>query len=472
MAITRRQFITRTGLAAAGSFLGPSFLRTPWLQQALASTIGDRYFIVAFLDGGNDGLNTVTPADNGSGTLRDDYEAARNTGAGGLQLPTSGQGALLIPARPFSDPNTGAQLGLHPGLQGISTLYDLGKVAVIQGCGYPDYSLSHDTSRSAWQTSNPLAAAGYAGGWMGRYLAANYVGTDIPAVNIRGGVSGEFIQTTTSVLAITRLASFKFPYDNFDHADDAAKKSAFLTLCSQATGSPQPTFSYVGATGTATETATESYPALNSAYVNRPGGWDQAYSDLGTGFASNLREVAKVIYGVSTGAPNVNTRFFELRNGGYDTHSDQGAGTPGDQQYELHKEVGDALELFYNDCVDMGVHNKVCLVTWSEFSRRVQQNDNGTDHGSQGPLFVIGGTVHGGVYGAHPNINSAALNNDGNTPYSQTAGAGYRSTDFRDVFGTILNKWLGMANPLTILPKDSGSSSNYWTAPNFNMGFL
>ena len=69
----------------------------------------------------------------------------------------------------------------------------------------------------------------------------------------------------------------------------------------------------------------------------------------------------------------------------------------------------------------MGVADKVCVVVWSEFSRRIPQNDNGTDHGSQGPMFVIGGGVTGGVYGNHPNIDAAALDDDGNTVYTQDA---------------------------------------------------
>jgi uncharacterized protein (DUF1501 family) len=474
MALTRRQFIKRTGLAAAGSFLGSGLFRNPLLERALAATIGDRYFVVVFLDGGNDGLNTVTPVDNGLGTLRTDYQTARRTGPGGLQLPTSGSGAVLIPARPFRDPNTQAQLGFHPGLQGFRNLYDLGKLAVIQGCGYPDYSLSHAESRSAWQTGNPLGSASAPGGWMGRYLAASYAGTDIPSVNIADDIAGEFVQTTTSVLAMRRVARFRFPYDSYDASDSAAKKTAYLSLCSQASGSAQPTLRYVGDTGTATEIATESYPPLSALYQGRQGGyWDNQYgSVLATGFARDLREVAKVIYGVSTSQVNINARFFEVRNGGYDTHSDQGAGNPGDQQYDLHSEVADALELFYHDCVDMGVADKVCILVWSEFGRRVQQNDNGTDHGSQAPMFVIGGSVNGGVYGNHPNINGAALNGDGNTPYSQAAADPTRSTDIRDVYGTILNKWLGMTSPLQVLPQDVGDPTRYWTAPNFALGFL
>jgi uncharacterized protein (DUF1501 family) len=116
------------------------------------------------------------------------------------------------------------------------------------------------------------------------------------------------------------------------------------------------------------------------------------------------------------------------------------------------------------------VSDKVCIVWWSEFSRRITQNSSGTDHGSQGPMFVIGGAVNGGVYGNHPNIN--VLNSQGNTNYSQSAVDPYRSTDLRDVFGTILKHWLGVSDPTTIFPLDGGSPSTFWTTANFDMGFL
>ena len=127
-----------------------------------------------------------------------------------------------------------------------------------------------------------------------------------------------------------------------------------------------------------------------------------------------------------------------------------------------------------DDLTDMGAADKVVVLVWSEFSRRVNQNDNGTDHGSQGPMFVVGGLVNGGVYGNHPNINQAAQDDDGNTVYSQAAGS-FRSTDFRDVYGTILKHWLCMS-PTDIssyvLPLDSGPAGTYWTSANFDMGFL
>src|SRR5262245_39305072 len=124
MALTRRQFIKRTGMLTAGSFIGSSLFRNPFLQQALADTIGDRYFVVIFLDGGNDGVNTVVPI---TGALRPWYEGARLTGAGGLRLPST---KPLLTNGTMIDPNTLGQIGLHPGLQGIMDLYTMGKVAI------------------------------------------------------------------------------------------------------------------------------------------------------------------------------------------------------------------------------------------------------------------------------------------------------------------------------------------------------
>lgn len=473
MALTRRQFIKRTGLFTAGSFLGSGLFRNPLLQKALADTIGDRYFVVIFLDGGNDGQNTVIPI---NGVLRPWYEAARNTGAGGLRLPST---KPLLTDGTMIDPNTGGQIGLHPGLQGIMDLYSLGKVAVIQGCGYPDYNLSHEVSANIWETADPLGTNGFGTGWMGRYLGANYGPSDIPGVCVRGAIGGEFQTNATSVLAINRLEWFGFPYDTWYEEDDPFKRQAFYNLCLESIGSPLTTIDGLGNGGRATLLSSESYPGLHDDYTdnpltNRPA-FDAQYDALDTGTADALREVAKMIYGVHRGVPNVNARFFELRNGGYDTHSDQGADEDEAQHYFLHREVGDAIKVFYDDCADMGVGDKVCVMVWSEFSRRILQNDNGTDHGSQGPMFVIGGKVNGGIYGNHANIDPLAIDDEGNTSYSQAPGNGFRSTDFRDVYGTILKHWLNMPAAQissSILPADNadpGEEDDYWTQPDFDL---
>ncbi|MBI4518737.1 MAG: DUF1501 domain-containing protein [Deltaproteobacteria bacterium] len=489
MALTRRQFLQRTGALTAGSILAPGFFRTPLLRHALAA-IDDRFFVVVFLDGGNDGLNTVVPlGDAGPAALRTAYEAARATGTGGLRLSTT----ALTPLQIANDLNTGTPLALHPGLVGLKNLYDLGKVAVVQGVGYPDYSGSHAEARTAWRTANPLGLPSVRNGWLGRYLADNYGSSNIPGVNIEFTVAGEFEQQATTVLTLERLQYFLFPFDQYNLANDYdPKKDAHLALASNAAASLLPVYSYLGTTGSNTLLATESYQSLHGLYTNERPSWNSAYSALDgngvgyNGFARDLREVAKVIYGVKQGVSGVTSRFFEVSNSGYDTHSDQGTDANSDQHFRLHRRVGDAIEVFYQDLEDMGLADKVCILVWSEFGRRILQNDNGTDHGSQGPAFVIGGAVNGGVYGNHPNINGVdsgapqALDDGGNTPYSQAANnladltLPFRSTDLRDVYGTIIKHWLNLDDSQAqgLLPLDTGSADEYWTVPNFDLGFL
>lgn len=473
MAITRRQFISRTGMFAAGSLFGSGLFQNPLLRKAMAEVIGDRYFIILLLDGGNDGLNTITPYNNGGGSLRTAYETARVVGSGGIRLSPE---SLLVPASgpAMLDPNTGAQLGFHPGLAGINALYEQGHVAVIQGCGYPDFGLSHDVSTSIWETGDPLGSLAGSNGWMGRYLtAAAYGSNDIPAVSILSSVAREFAQTGTSVLAIRRLNKFGFPFDLDYDDDEMARRDAFNALYGTASGSSVPILDLLGSSGTATLTSADAYPPLHDAYLATRSDWDDMYDDLDTSTARDLREIAKIIYGVANGAANVDARFFELRNGGYDTHSNQGGAETDGQHYALHNEVASAIKLFYDDLADMqpGLESKVTMMLWSEFSRRIPQNDNGTDHGSQGPMFLIGGSVNGGVYGNHPNIDPLALDNDDNTVYSQSGS--FRSTDIRDVYGSIMTGWLELPDPSPLFPPDvppvGENPADYWTVANFNM---
>lgn len=464
MTLSRRQFLKRSGLFAAGTVALPGWLGNPFLKRALAQTIGDRYLVLCFLHGGNDGLNTVVPvADGSSATLRQAYEAARKTGSGGLRLSPAALAATTLGV----DANSNTPLALHPAMTGIKSLYDLGKVAVVQNCGYPYPNLSHEESRIKWERGDPLGT-GLGTGWMGRYLASNYGPLDLPAVSVGGGVPGELVQTGTSVLTFWRLEHFGFPADYWYWDDIAAYESAFAQMQSLGGGSAQAMQSLIGNTGNSAYAATQTYPPLHDTYVADRPTWDAAYDVEGSYFKDQLREVSKVIYGVSQG--NVDSRIFSIYEGGFDTHGDQGGQTGA--HASLLGGVSDGLELFYNDLADMGLADKVCVVVWSEFGRRIPQNSNGTDHGSQAPMFVIGGNVNGGIYGNHPDINDAALNWDGNTEYSQTPGNPHRSTDIRDVYGTLLSKWLGVADPLTMLPLDGGDPNLEWTVPNFDMGFV
>jgi uncharacterized protein (DUF1501 family) len=488
MAITRRQFLKCSGLATAGGIFGPSFFGNSLFQQAFAETIGDRYVVVIYLDGGNDGLNTVTPADNGLGTLRTAYDAARdaNAATGGIGLSPGQLAGTLI----GQDPNTNCQLAIHPSMTGLKSLYDLGKVAVIQGCGYPDYNLSHEESRGIWQTGDPPRTYLDGSGWLGRHLAApsvGYTGADIPAVAIQNRVPGELANGSISVLSIQDVLEFDFPFDGYSFGDLTYKEAAYQALHNNAVASGQSTLSYIGNTGLATYLVSQNYPALDGYYeANRPLLIRQAYDAVNRSLAFDLREVAKVITGVNQRTlsggvdfPAVTARFFQVSNGGFDTHADQGGADPNGQHFALLGEVSDSIEAFYNDMADLGIANKVLILTYSEFSRRIEQNENGTDHGSQAPMFIVGGSVVGGVYGNHPNLDD--VDDEGNTKYSQDTLNDFRSTDFRDVYGTIMKHWLNMpgntvVDPVTpangMLRLDTGDPTLYWTAADLDMGFL
>ena len=473
MMMTRRQFLKRVGYAMAGALVLPNLFDNPLVRNAFADTIGDRYLVNLFLDGGNDGLNTIIPMDDSAG-LRSAYESARLTGNGGLRIEP---GEMFVPTVPMNDPGSGTQLGFHPGLSGLGELYNAGNIAVIQGTGYPDYSLSHESSRVIWQTANPLGLMTIANsGWMGRHLGLEYDPQDIFGVTINNSVATEMKTTDTSVLAIRRLNRFGFPIDDYNENDETIYTESFNDLYTSASGSDQSLVNLIGNTGSATYTSTQSYPLLHDNYINDRGGFNSAYSALRTSMAYDLREIAKIIYGVSSGEPGVSARFFQCRNGGYDTHADQGNADPNGRHYNLLAEVADAISLFFQDLNDMGVGSKVILVVWSEFSRRIPQNNDGTDHGSQGPMFVIGQSVNGGIYGNHPNIDPLALDRRENTVYSQATNDDFRSTDFRDVFGTVLKRWVNMdeADILSdVLPIDVLTpAANYWTVQNFDMGFL
>lgn len=492
MAISRRQFLRRSGIAAAGGIMGPSLFGGPLLKRAMGQTIGDRYFVSLLLNGGNDGLNTIVPYNNAGGSLRAHYELARRSNSGGIAIDNGpGSGGIegldqAMPISPFLDPNTGAQLSFHPGLQVFRDFYDAGNLAVVQGCGYPEASLSHDVSTSIWETGDPLGALAGSKGWAGRHLEQEYMPADIPAVSIDSRVAGELQQSGTSVLAINRLSRFGFPYDGEYDDDDAAKQAAFDAIYGDAADNASGIEQFIGNTGVATALAAGSYPQLHLDYLDERETFDDKYDneDLGgrTSTSRDLREVAKIIYGVAKGEPNVNARFFHVDNGGYDNHSDQGGGDPGGRHYRLHREVSAALKIFFDDLEDMAagqtdgrqnLHEKVVVMIFSEFSRRIVQNDNGTDHGTQGPMFLVGPAVNGGVVGNHPNIDPVAIeDNNGNTLYSQAGADPFRSTDFRDVYGTILRHWMHVGDPALnlILPPDAEpDASKYWTVRNFNL---
>ena len=494
----RRRFLARTGWLTAGALLGPGLFSHRVVRGALAAQ-GDRYLVSLVLDGGNDGLNTIVPMTDGAGSLRSDYAAARLDGEGGLRLPVDGPRGLLplsIDGLSGRDPNTGAELGMHPGLAGIVTgvvedsgdpgfgglhaLWSAGKVAVVQGCGFPDYDLSHEEARRVFQSANPRGLSALATtGWLGRTVAQPSFGfgpTDVPALNLRESVAGEFRQYDTSVAAARRLSDFNMPRDVSAYASDhAAKLAAIQALYAAQSSRPGP-WRELGDAGTATFRSMDVFPAASRLYLADRTAWSAGYDAMGLGTGRDLREVAKAIYARESGDERVQVFAFRADNGGYDTHSDQGGADAAGQHWALHAELGASLKHFFDDLADMGggVEERVAVLVWSEFSRRVRQNETGTDHGSQGPMFIVGGGVNGGIYGNHPNVAATDLGSDGNTRYRQGTHD-FRSTDVRDVYGTLLSKWLGLPEAVILDPAsgilrlDDGPAEDRWTVADFDL---
>jgi len=313
----RRRFLARTGWLTAGAVLGPGLFSNRLVRGALAAQ-GDRYLVSLVLDGGNDGLNTIVPMTDGAGSLRSDYEIARTGGVGGLRLSVDGQNPLLplsVAGISGRDPNTDAELGMHPGLGGLvpgaieasgdpgfgglHALWSAGKVAVVQGCGFPDYNLSHDEARRVFHTANPRGVSSLAtSGWLGRTLAGPSGGfgpTDVPALNLRDAVAGEFRQHATSVAAARRLSDFTMPRDVSAYSSDqAAKFAAIQALYSAQSDRPGP-WRELGDAGTATFRCMDVFPAASRQYLADRAAWSAGYDKMGLGTGRDLREVAKAI---------------------------------------------------------------------------------------------------------------------------------------------------------------------------------
>ncbi|MEW6273323.1 MAG: DUF1501 domain-containing protein [Thermodesulfobacteriota bacterium] len=435
MAITRRRLLTRGVLTAAALGVPHPFQRAILGARAAYAAPSDSILVLVQLEGGNDGLNTVVPIDDApSFAQRTLYETARPT----IAIPV----ADLLDTEIDADPEKGNRLGLHPALAPLKDVYDAGHVAVLNGIAYPNQSLSHFRSEDIWYGANPSGA--FVDGWFGRYLESAFPGGDLKTVDFDKTLNPSFFCDGCNVLAVSRLAEFELPDDPL-HPDLAAKKAA-LQAAYAVEADPLVTSGLQQAVGTSGDVllgAIDDYQAVDTSWPSNLGG-------IPGGLARRLKDVSSILrHDVQTATP-VGARFFHVRQGGFDTHSNQGA-LEG-RQPELFAELATALRAFYEDTVDLGIANRVLVLTFSEFGRRVAENGgNGTDHGEASALFAIGDAVAGGVYGTLPALDDL---NKGNLKVH---------TDFRQVYATVIDHWL--AAPGAHVPLLPG-------APFATLGFL
>ena len=356
---------------------------------ALGGADPDNVLVVVQMGGGNDGLNTVVPwSDDAYHRVR---PAIRLTETQVLKLDD--------------------RIGFNPALKGLNELFKQGRVAVVQGVGYPNPNRSHFEATQIWETASPERPQQY--GWLGRYLDRRFTGGARPslfeAVSLGDALPAALVASHVEVPAIGALNAFAY-----NAGRDLASKQSAGILYDGARAGQSPYLSVIAQTARDAYHGGDVLRAKTAQFTNKA-----TYGN--NGFAQQLALAAKLI-GSSAGSKIV---FVSI--GSFDTHAGQRA-----QQDRLLGYLGDGLLSFYTDLAAHDLDKKVLTLTFSEFGRRVAQNaSNGTDHGTAMPLFVVGGGVKGGIYGEHPSLTDL---DHGDLKYS---------TDFRAVYATVIEKWLG-----------------------------
>ena len=383
--LSRRRFLqTLAALSCSGA------LPLPLARLASAQGVGDRVLIVVHLDGGCDGINTVIP-------YRDPaYFAARPT--------------LAIPAGEVLP--IGASLGFHPAMTGLKAWYDQGRVAVVNGVGYPDFILSHFAAEAIYWTASPEDPQ-QPTGWLGRALDA------MPAVATLAGTCLEN-QPPKSMAANGYTAPAIPDPDRylFQTPANANEGAAQLAAAQAIFGQGSSGAALLDGLLAADLAALDSVDQVQAAVA--------AYrSPIAYGsddFSQALKLAGQLI------RADLGARVLTTSLGGFDTHSNQAATLNG-----LLGQLSDGIDQFMQDALAGGFADRVAILVWSEFGRRVAENTSGgTDHGTAAPMFLIGQGVQGGVYGAYPSLTD--LDN----------GNHRMSTDFRSVYASALADWLGL----------------------------
>lgn len=394
--INRRKFL-QTGTLASTSLMLPKFLKA--LERKKLGQ-DHKILVVVQLSGGNDGLNTVIPYRN------DLYYKLRPT------LGIKRQSTLAMTDN----------LGLHPSLVGLKSLYDDGSLGVLNCVGYPNPDRSHFRSMDIWQTASGSEQR-LNTGWIGRYLDAQCdgCGHTTQAIEVDDTLSVAIKGERKRGLAITNPARlcasahdifFKSPgQDHHDTGEDHHVDYRYKT--------PREIVSSAGHI----YKQSKSYKST-AIYPN---------SEFGKG----LQTIAELIMS------DCDTRVYYISLGSFDTHVNQQP-----QQERLFTQLGDGLETFTADLKKNNRFKDVMVVAFSEFGRTVAENaSQGTDHGTANCMFLLSGDLkRKGVLNAAPDLSHLDQKNPG-------LGGLIYQIDFRDVYATLLHKWLG-TNDKTILGKD------------------
>ena len=381
MLIKRKQFI-QVGSLATASMMLPKFLKAFETGQMVPP--GNKVVVVLQLSGGNDGLNTVIPIRN------DIYYKSRP------RLGIKRDKALSL-----TD-----ETGLHPALPAFKAMYDDGSLAIINNVGYPNPDRSHFRSMDIWHTASQSNEY-WSNGWVGRYLDAQCSGCDKPTQAIEiddvlslalkgNNLKGIAVKDPRRLYGTANEKFFREVMKN--HKDEAGEQPVDYLYKTMA------------------ETLSSADYIFQQSKLH-PTNAEYPKSELG----NSLKTIASLIYS------EINTKVYYVSLGSFDTHINQDM-----QQQRLFTEMNDAVNAFVTDLKTQRRFDDVLLFTFSEFGRRVEQNaSNGTDHGTANNMFLVsGGLKQKGLINPLPDLGDL---NEGDLKYN---------IDFKDVYATILNKWL------------------------------
>ncbi|GDY12379.1 hypothetical protein LBMAG53_12570 [Planctomycetota bacterium] len=374
--MTTLQIDRRTLIKAAWA-LGVAAV-VPGTAQAedvlLAAPDWDRTLILLELDGGNDGLNTVIPASDPA------YIAARPT--------------LAIP--PSQVLGVGEGLGLNPVLQPVMAAWNASDLAIVRGVGYANPNRSHFRGIDIWN-SGSSADTVINDGWLRRVLAGTALAAGAPA---HGVLLGRPTSNPLKGSGITTLA--------MSSPQDFVNKSATVADLPGGTGNPGldhllDVQHQVALAGAAIRTALTPAPTFTTVFPTR--------SNLGR----QCQYVAQLL------AAGLKLPVLKLSIGGFDNHANQRA-----KHDDLLAQVADSLAALRSALIEKNLWNRVLVMSYSEFGRRVNENgSSGTDHGTASPHILLGGAVKGGLYGTQPSLTTL-----------DSRGDQIASTDYRTLYAT------------------------------------
>lgn len=410
---TRREFLRTSLVGGAMSWTVPSFIHatiqslfTTQADAAVAPVNGKDgpILVVLQLAGGNDGLNTVVPIAN------DFYYRARPT--------------LGIKAADTLRLND--DIGLHASLAGLRGLYDEGHLTIIQGVGYPNPNRSHFRSTEIWHTGSD-ANKTESFGWLGRFFDSQCQGEDASCgIAIGSETPQAFFSRSSKGITLSDTQNFRLMTGGAGEAE--------MSLMEQLNGmADDESGASIAALAGSKSNAKPGEHAIDflerialDAKVNAKRIRDiAARGESSSGYPQTrigreLQLIGKMIGGGMT------SRIYYATQGGYDTHTGQVG-----SQARLLKEFSDAMAAFIADLQAQGNLDRVMVMTFSEFGRRVAENQSGgTDHGAAAPLFIAGGRMARGIIGSQPSLK----------PEDLEQGDIRHSIDFRSVYATLLER--------------------------------